>query len=290
MDLALNLVESGGIMGYRRGLRDSKCAPINYQYSYCYSSLFLCINTGMKFMMYNIRYGTGARAKRGPLSFVSGYLHKTDDHLQEIIKFIDQRNPDVLGLLEVDLGSYRTGKKNQVQTISDKLGHYHAFRSKYGVSSNWNLVPIFNKLGNAFLSKDSFTNQKFHYFNKGMKRLVIELELENLTIFLVHLALGSRVRHFQLAELYTLVKETKGPLIVAGDFNAIWGEQEINLFLAATGLINANTASVPSFPSWAPKRHLDFILHSSDIHPEKFDTPEIMLSDHLPLIFEFNVG
>jgi len=122
-----------------------------------------------------------------------------------------------------------------------------------------------------------------------MKKLVIELELENLTIFLVHLALSSRVRHHQLAELYSLVKETGKPHIVAGDFNALWGEQEISLFLAATGLANANENSLPSFPSWSPKRHLDFILYSSQIKPLGFKMPRTELSDHLPLIFDFDI-
>src|SRR6056297_2812778 len=243
----------------------------------------------MRFMMYNIRYGTGAQDRHGLLSFFRGYLGKTHEQLHRITSFIGQYKPDVLGLVEVDLGSYRTGRVNQAQTIANELGHYHAYRSKYGLTSKWRFVPVFNKLGNAFITKDSINNEKFHYFNKGMKKLVIELELDDLTIFLVHLALSSRVRHHQLSELYTLVKETDKPHIVAGDFNALWGEQEINLFLAATGLTNANTESIPSFPSWAPKRHLDFILHSPEIVPKAFMMPEVDLSDHLPLIFDFEL-
>lgn len=244
----------------------------------------------MRFMMYNIRYGTGSANLKGPLSFFSGYLSSTSDHLGKISNFVHQFDPDVLGLIEVDLGSYRTGKTNQAQTIADKLGHYHAYRSKYGLTSKWRFVPVFNKLGNAFITKDSIQHEKFHYFNKGMKKLVIELELEDMTIFLVHLALSSRVRHHQLTELYTLVKETDKPHIVAGDFNALWGEQEIKLFLAATGLTNANKAGKPSFPSWSPKRHLDFILHSPCIVPKNFEMPRVNLSDHLPLVFDFDIG
>lgn len=243
----------------------------------------------MRFMMYNIRYGTGANVRNGPLGFLGSYISKTERQLERIGEFIRGYDPDVLGLVEVDLGSYRTGRKNQTQTIADKLGHYHAHRSKYGINSKWNMIPVFNKLGNAFLTRDSVSTEKFHYFKKGMKKLVIELELEDLTIFLVHLALSSRVRHHQLAELYSLVKETEKPHIVAGDFNAHWGEQEISLFLAATELANANTESIPSFPSWSPKRHLDFILYSKNIKAIDFRMPRTKLSDHLPLIFDFAI-
>lgn len=244
----------------------------------------------MRFMMYNIRYGTGAKVPRGPLGFFGGYFAKTADQLGKISDFVNECDPDVLGLVEVDLGSYRTKKQNQAQTIADQLGHYHAYRSKYGQGSKWHSVPVFNKLGNAFLTRDTIANETFHYFNRGMKKLVIELELENLTIFLVHLALSARVRHHQLGELYSLVKATEKPHIVAGDFNALWGEHEIALFLAATGLLNPNSSRAPSFPSWAPKRHLDFILHSPEIVPIKFEMPQIQLSDHLPLIFDFELN
>jgi len=170
------------------------------------------------------------------------------------------------------------------------LGHYHSYQSKYAETSRWaRRIPVLNKQGNAFLTRDSITHERFHYFTSGMKRLVIELELENMVIFLVHLALGFRVRHQQLSDLYDLVKTTNKPTIVAGDFNALWGEAEINLFLAATGLRNANINGEPTFPSWKPKRHLDFVLHSPSIVPEKFFIPRVAHSDHLPLVLDFSV-
>ena len=243
----------------------------------------------MRFMMYNIRYGTGMPRARGPLSFISGYMGRTQGGLDKIIEFIQPYSPDILGLVEVDAGSFRTGRKSQALTIAERLSHYHAYRSKYGLTSRWRYIPVMNKQGNAFLTKDTVCHERFHYFNKGMKKLVIELELDDITIFLVHLALGSRVRHQQLGELYNLIKSSTKPYIVGGDFNALWGENEIELFMAASGLSNANTQSLPSFPSWAPRRHLDFILYSKGIIPQQFDIPRVAFSDHLPLIFDFDI-
>lgn len=239
----------------------------------------------MRFLLYNIRYGTGG--KRWDLAF-GGYLGMTSSNLENIITFIKSADPDIVGLVEVDAGSYRTRRRNQAQTIADALGHYHTYASKYD-NRLAGLLPLMNKQGNAFLAKDSFTNEHFHYFDKGVKRLVIELELENLTVFLVHLSLSYRVRHHQLGELYSLVKETDKPHIVAGDFNALWGEREIMLFLAATGLKNADPELRPSFPSWSPKRHLDFILHSPEIRPTGFTMPKVGYSDHLPLLCDFEI-
>ena len=51
-------------------------------------------------------------------------------------------------------------------------------------------------------------------------------------------------------------------------------------------LVNANLAGLPSHPSHAPRRHLDFILHSPQLSVSNFLIPDIRLSDHAPLIAE----
>jgi endonuclease/exonuclease/phosphatase family metal-dependent hydrolase len=77
--------------------------------------------------------------------------------------------------------------------------------------------------------------------------------------------------------------------VVAGDFNAFFGRNEMNLFLAATGLQNANEKGAPTFPSWQPKRELDFIFYSKGIHMRDFSVPQVPYSDHLPLVFDFDL-
>jgi len=240
----------------------------------------------MRFVLYNLRYGTGGK-RRLPWS---GYFGRTHENLADIVGFFQSLDPDILGLVEVDAGSYRSRKKNQAETIADALGHYHTYCSKYGDALPYRWVPVLNKQGNAFVSRDSTASETFHYFDRGMKRLVIELELEDVVIYLVHLALSFRTRHRQLSDLYDLVKGAAKPHIVAGDFNALWGDREVNLFLAATGLTNANSGALHSFPSWAPKRQLDFVLHSAGIETEGFRVPRVLFSDHLPLVYDFKLA
>ena len=240
----------------------------------------------MRFLLYNICYGTHGNQKKFPLL---GMLGRTHDHLDEIIDFIDDVDPDVMGLVEVDNGSYRSGRKCQVEKIADRLGHFHTYRSKYAVGSRWQGIPILNKQGNAFLAKDTIRGEKYHYFEQGMKKLVIELELEHVTFFLVHLALGYKARQAQILHLFNMIKETNRPYIVAGDFNAFMGESEIQLLMSASRLQNADKELQPSFPSHNPKRHLDFILHSPEIRVNKFEMPQVELSDHLPLVVDFDI-
>jgi len=235
----------------------------------------------MRFVLYNIRYGTGPK--------IHHYVRNSGRNLEKISAFLRELQPDLVGLIEVDQGSYRSRSANQVELLARDLGHYHSHAVKYDQGSFWRRVPVVRQQGNAFLARDRIRNETFHFFKHGMKRLVIELELEHLVVYLVHLALGGRTRHHQLVALYDLVRRTDRPCVVAGDFNLLWGEREIDLFLAATGLQNANTLNIATFPSWKPQRHLDFVLHSREIVIRDFQVPRVAYSDHLPLVVDFDV-
>ena len=86
----------------------------------------------------------------------------------------------MVGLIEVDTGSIRTGMVNQADFIARSLGHYSTFECKYGVSSVNQLVPIVRKQANAFLAAPRVRGERFHYFDTGIKRLIIELELDDI--------------------------------------------------------------------------------------------------------------
>ncbi len=243
----------------------------------------------MRFLLYNIRYAAGiGKNFHLPLPY-SGYLKKTDNQLIKILEFIKSARPDIVGLVEVDSGSFRSGKSNQAEYIADTLNYNHIFQSKYSQNSAASKVPVLNKQGNAVLAKKKILSNKFHYFNEGVKRLVIETELEDLTILLVHLSLKYRHRQYQLQNLYGIIKKIKKPIILAGDFNAFMGNKEHELFLAATHLRNANCFEEPSHPSRSPKRHLDYIYFSKEIRHKDFQIPQVTLSDHVPLIFDFDI-
>lgn len=236
----------------------------------------------MRFVLYNIRYGTGQR--------IHHFVRPTGKNFGRISEFLRTLQPDLVGLIEVDHGSYRSGGRNQSELLAEALGHYHSHSVKYAQRSLWRRMPVLKNQGNAFLARNRIRNETFHYFDSGMKRLVIELDLEHLVVYLVHLSLGARTRHQQLNALYWLVSKTDRPVVVAGDFNMLWGEKEIELFLAATGLRNANRRKLPTYPSGKPTRHLDFVLHSKEITIHDFQVLPVPFSDHLPVVVDFDVA
>lgn len=243
----------------------------------------------MRLLVYNIRYATGT----GPAFHLplpgAGYLRSSRQVLKRITEFIKSRDPDIVGLLEVDTGSIRTRMVNQAEHIARSLGHYSVYECKYGASSINQLMPIVRKQSNAFLAAPRVHGERFHYFDTGIKRLIIELELEEVAVFLVHLSLKFRHRQHQLRYLHELVLQTSKPVIVAGDFNTFWGEHEIFLFMRASGLKSANADGMPSFPSRSPRKELDFVLYTDGIRVTHFEVPDVRFSDHRPLICDFEI-
>jgi endonuclease/exonuclease/phosphatase family metal-dependent hydrolase len=244
----------------------------------------------MRLLLYNIRYAVGGGASMHMPLPGAGYVLGNQSVLPEIAKFIKSVDPDVVGLIEVDTGSIRSRNINQAEKLADDLGMNTSYETKYGQKSFNQLLPIVRMQGNAFMAAPRMHGETFHYFDTGIKRLIIELEMKNYAIFLVHLSLKYRHRHLQLRRLYDLIQETKKPVVVAGDFNTFWGENEIYLFMKAAGLRSANVDSLPTYPSRAPRKELDFILYQDGIKVTSFEIPNIRLSDHMPLVCDFELA
>lgn len=243
----------------------------------------------MRLLLYNIRYGAGTgRRFHFPFPY-SGYLKPVNGNFSKIVNYIKSASPDIIGLVEADFGSYRVEYQNQAEKIAEALSHQAVFETKYSIGSLMGRVPLLNKQGNALLTNRNILQHRFHYFQDGVKRLIIEVELEDVVVFLVHLSLKYRHRQFQLNELQQLVTDCTKPVIVAGDFNALWGQRELELFLTATGLTSANLQGTASWPSRAPVLQLDYIFHSPQIHTHGMTIPQIRLSDHVPLVWDFEI-
>jgi len=76
----------------------------------------------MRFLLYNIRYATGTGAAFHLPVPGAGYLRSDKRVLAGITRFIKSEDPDIVGLIEVDTGSIRTGRVNQAEAIADSLG------------------------------------------------------------------------------------------------------------------------------------------------------------------------
>src|SRR5687768_6961447 len=94
----------------------------------------LVLPSKMRFVLYNIRYATGT----GPAFHLplpgAGYLRSNSRVLERLTQYLKSLDPDLVGLIEVDTGSIRTGLVNQATQIADALGHYSMYQCKYGAA------------------------------------------------------------------------------------------------------------------------------------------------------------
>jgi len=242
-------------------------------------------------LIYNMAYATGApKSLPDSILNISRYFMPTRRNLNNISRFINTQKADVIGLIEVDTGSYRSSNVNQAARISKHLSNFYHSTTKYGDSFTGRMLPILSMQGNAVLTKDEESNSIYHYFPSGFKRLIIELDMGFYRFFLLHLSLSKRVRQIQLNHIANLLHTNKNrPVIIGGDFNTFGGTKEIESICKELNLTNPNVNNHPTFPSWAPKHQIDFILCSTDVKIINFEVPDIHLSDHMPIMLDFEI-
>ena len=103
----------------------------------------------MKFLLYNIRYGTGKYLNQ-PFKHIRGYLGRSNWHIHKIGSLINKYKPDIVGLVEVDLGSFRMKSKNQAAVLARITRNNNVFQYKYEENSKYMKFPMVRKQGNAF--------------------------------------------------------------------------------------------------------------------------------------------
>ncbi len=218
---------------------------------------------------------------------------------QRMVDALKQINPDILALVEVDTGSFRS-KKDEVVFFEKKLGMKHFVEKiKYpfvGWLRLFHYVPILNKQANAVIARYAISHVRYHLFHEGTKRVVIEVTVhcpKKVTLLLAHLALGGKTRAKQINELITIVKNIKNPVILMGDFNTFRGVEEMKQLLKETHLKDKVKLDRDSIrltqPTWHPMRRLDYVLVSHQIKVTKYEVLNYPFSDHMPLYVEFTM-
>lgn len=252
----------------------------------------------MRIVTYNVEYCEGINKRWKYYIELQKYFRIVKKTLLKITDYLEEVNPDILALIEIDSGSIRVQKLSGAQLFAEKLGmKYCVEKVKYSRKSAYkllNYLPIVRKLANAILSKKPLKKTKYHYLSKGVKRLVIQSTIEvdgkELDLFAVHLAVRKKTRVKQLKELASIVNQSSNPKIVFGDFNIFKGLSELEYFLKKTNMLNAaEDRDVKTYPSWKPKHHLDHILISQEIKVNSYEVLNIDYSDHLPVLLDFEL-
>jgi len=255
----------------------------------------------VKLICYNIEYCSGLKGKWYDYFNIYREIFVPPKGLDKrIIEELKKFNPDILGLVEVDIGSKRADR-DEAKFFCDGLEMKNFDEAvKYidkGAGKLFKkLMPKMRKQAIALLTKYKIDHIKHHVLSKGVKRILIEVVVrcpKKVTILLAHLSLGKKARKKQLEDIANIVKQTTGHLILMGDFNTFAGEKEIDEILLNTRLENKAKLNHDlnhfTQPTAKPSRVLDYVLTSHDVEVNEYKILRIPLSDHLPVMIDFDL-
>ena len=218
------------------------------------------------------------------ISIISVNVYQFNNEYQKLITLIKEVQPDIILTME----SNQDWDNALIQIEKDY--------------PNFNKVPLENTYGIHFYTRLQVKSVKVNYFIAddlpSIEASLLTNDGISFTFFGVHPPPPSpteedtsKERDGELLAVGKRVKETKGPVIVVGDFNNVaWARSSI-LFRKTSELIDPRIGRGFISTFHANYRLLrfpiDLFFHSTDIFVEDFKTLRTIGSDHLPLFCSF---
>ncbi|MGM0521126.1 MAG: endonuclease/exonuclease/phosphatase family protein [Pseudomonadota bacterium] len=187
---------------------------------------------------------------------------------------------DVVGLQEVDGGSFRSSRVNQIEYLAARAGFAHHFQQL-----NRNLGRIAQH-SNGLLSRLAPTQVEEHRLPGTLPgRGAIHARFGNgpdaLHVFVAHLALSHRGRARQFDYLSEIIRPLRH-VVVMGDLNCT--PEQIHAHARFSDSLPLHPVKpLLSYPSWQPRRALDHILLSQSLDVSEVRVLDHLFSDHLPI-------
>ena len=205
--------------------------------------------------------------------------------IQAISKLINHWDADICTFVEIDGGSFRTMHMNYMKKFANMT-----------VLKKWHFFPVRHLLnlsnqGNGILTRyEILETHNYKLITRGENRCLshttIRLNNEIMHVLTTQLALGKSSRKYELLQIADIIKRISGPIIFTGDLNTS-NESEL-VAIEKAGLKRLETPK--TFPSWKPRRRIDYIFYSDDFEIVSFDViDEMKISDHLPIIAELKL-
>lgn len=218
---------------------------------------------------------------------------------ERIVDVVAHYEPDIICLQEVDEGVKRSQFHQQAEMLADawemphrcyqrnvrvKEGHYgNAILSRWRLTdaSDIDLTVGSRKRRQALLARCHVQHDQ-HERTLGVANIHLGLAAAERRVQLIRLLTCETLRHFAL----------KTPLVIAGDYNDVYGDLGRTLMIPA-GFARAG-GSHRTFPAAAPLRPLDRVFYRGDLSSHHSFAGKVKLarraSDHLPLVADFEIG
>lgn len=240
----------------------------------------------LKLLTYNVQV---AMPSHGAKHYLLNSWHhflphpKRNRNLKQIAEVI--RPFDVVALQELDAGSIRSRYVNHVDFLAEEC----AF--PFAQEQTTRTFGPFARHAKGLLSRYPIHNTN-HYIlpsavpGRGVTTFCIGNEKDPLFIVNVHLSLAKRVQAKQLQFILELT-EKYDHVVIMGDFNM----SPKQLFASTFDPKKLHVALIdaPTYPSWDPKKQLDYILLSHSLKVKQAGILQCAFSDHLPMYAEIEL-
>ena len=233
-------------------------------------------------MTANIAHGRGTGFHQALIG-----ADKVRSNLDAIAKIINGHRPDVVALQEADGPSLWSGTFNHVDYLAEASKLAHRFRGEH--VRGWK-----TSYGTALLSQRTLEDCDAVTFapspptlSKGYVVGQVPWPANpsiRVSVVSVHLDFSrSSVRQKQVDTMIEKLSGRAGPLIVMGDFNCSWSDNETSSLRRLTEKLalsayRPTAEDLATFPQTA--RRLDWILISSELEFVRYETLPDRVSDH----------
>lgn len=254
----------------------------------------------LKLLTFNIAHGRG-------LSLYQGFHSERGirKNLSRIARLLAESDADIVALQEVDERSHWNKELNLARLIQEEGGYAYA---ELGVNNRRD-GPKQLAYGNAILSRypvHFWENNPFGTATLGEKGFLyseVDVNGHHVPVINLHLDFRSRKRRIrQVEQVVDYMRERPCPRgnglvapIICGDFNSRSkpvGDAVNHLF--HTILDHGDYAIHPqrskTFPAHWPRKAIDFVFVPKPYHVRAERVLKSYLSDHLPVLVEFELA
>jgi len=249
------------------------------------------MSKSIKLVSFNIEYC--ASISRGYWQYITRWWkyilpHETEA-IHNIAEIINRDKIDIATFMEMDGGSYRTRHNNYMSLISYltelKENVFYPVRQMW-----WGLTNQGNGIATRFdvVEANNIKLETNRVFGENRYLSVSKLNVNDKIIYVMttQLALGNKSRIKEFQHIANVINNIKDPILFTGDLNT-QNEKELEI-LKTTRLKRIETTN--TFPSWKPKRRIDYIFHSPEFEVvESYVIDSLKVSDHLPIVAELKL-
>lgn len=237
----------------------------------------------------NLAHGRGLAASQ------LGWPKETyEANLDAVAKVINREKPDVLAVQEADAPSAWSGSFDHVERLVAATHFpyvHHELHFDAGIGS------LKATYGTALLSRRELGDRASHrlpagtWHTKGLVLASVELDGRPLIVTSVHLDSESTgARRKQVDKLVSILREIDTPIVLMGDLNSQWQNENDAVRLLALQLdlhaYHPEDSTLRTFRADALRRRIDWILLSPELEFVDYSVWPDQVSDHLGVAAE----